>query len=274
MPELPEVETIARDLERRVTGATVRAVRIAKHDILAPGTTAARLRRNLPGRRISDVRRRGKNLVLTFDGDLRLVVNLGMTGRVVSSDSPRADELGHVAARIDLEDGRSLLYDDARRFGRLDLRTEAAWRERDAEIGIEPLADGFSPADLHSMTRRSVMPIRNWLLDQSRIAGVGNIYANEALFRSGIRPTRRAYRITRTEAGALHRELRAVLDEAIRDRGTTFSDYRDADGNEGGFQFRLRVYDREGLPCPACATPIKRTVLANRSAFYCPICQR
>jgi formamidopyrimidine-DNA glycosylase len=274
MPELPEVETIARDLERRVTGATVRAVRIAKHDILAPGTTAARLRRNLPGRRISDVRRRGKNLVLTFDGDLRLVVNLGMTGRVVSSDSPRADELGHVAARIDLEDGRSLLYDDARRFGRLDLRTEAAWRERDAEIGIEPLADGFAPADLHSMTRRSVMPIRNWLLDQSRIAGVGNIYANEALFRSGIRPTRRAYRITRTEAGALHRELRAVLDEAIRDRGTTFSDYRDADGNEGGFQFRLRVYDREGLPCPACATPIKRTVLANRSAFYCPICQR
>jgi formamidopyrimidine-DNA glycosylase len=274
MPELPEVETIARDLQGRVCGATVSAVRIAKHDILAPGTTAARLRRNLPGRRISDVRRRGKNLVLTFDGDLRLVVNLGMTGRVVSSDSPRAGELGHVAARIDLEDGRSLLYDDARRFGRLDLRTEAAWRERDAEIGIEPLANGFSPAGLHSMTRRSVMPIRNWLLDQSRIAGVGNIYANEALFRSGIRPTRRAYRITRTEAGALHRQLRAVLEEAIRDRGTTFSDYRDADGNEGTFQFRLRVYDREGVPCPVCTAPIKRTVLSNRSAFYCPTCQR
>jgi formamidopyrimidine-DNA glycosylase len=124
------------------------------------------------------------------------------------------------------------------------------------------------------MTRRSVMPIRNWLLDQSRIAGVGNIYANEALFRSGIRPTRRAYRITKMEADALHREIRAVLEEAIRERGTTFSDYRDADGNEGGFQLRLRVYDREGLPCTVCATPIKRVVLSNRSAFYCPNCQR
>jgi formamidopyrimidine-DNA glycosylase len=274
MPELPEVETIARDLERRARGATVRAFRITKHDILAPGTTAARLRRTLPGRQIVDVRRRGKNLVLTFDGGLRLVINLGMTGRVVSSDSPRADELGHVAARIDLEDGRSLLYDDARRFGRLDLRTEAAWRERDAEIGVEPLARDFSPADLHAMTKRSVVPIRNWLLDQSRIAGVGNIYANEALFRSGIRPTRRARRITRSEAAGLHRQLRAVLEEAIRARGTTFSDYRDAEGNEGGFQLSLRVYDREGLPCPVCSAPIKRIVLTNRSAFYCPLCQR
>lgn len=274
MPELPEVETIARDLDRRVTGATVRAVRIAKHDILAPGTTVVRLRRNLPGRRISNVRRRGKNLVLTFDGDLRLVINLGMTGRVVTSDSPRADELSHVAARIDLEDGRSLLYDDARRFGRLDLRTEADWRLRDAQLGVEPLADDFSPADLHAMTRRSLVPIRNWLLDQSRIAGVGNIYANEALFRSGIRPTRRARRITRREATVLHRELRAVLQEAIHARGTTFSDYRDAEGNEGGFQFRLRVYDREGMPCGVCSTPLRRTVLSNRSAFYCPACQR
>jgi formamidopyrimidine-DNA glycosylase len=274
MPELPEVETIARDLQGRVRGATVSAVRVWRSDILAPGSSAQRLRRNLTGRRIIDVSRRGKNLVFTFDGDLRLVVNLGMTGRVVTSDSLRAPELGHIAASIELADGRALLYDDARRFGRLDLRTPASWSRRDAELGLEPLADDFAAEHLYRLTRLSITPIRNWLLDQRRIAGIGNIYANEALFRAGIRPTRRARRISRAQAVALHRELRAVLAEAIRERGTTFSDYRDADGNEGGFQFRLRVYDRHGLPCTACHTPIRRIVLGNRSAFYCPQCQR
>jgi len=273
MPELPEVETIARDLQGRVLGATVRRIAVSRPDILAPGSGVRRLQRNLKGRRITAVGRRGKNLVLLFDGDLRLVINLGMTGRVIASDSPRACELTHVAARIDLVDGRALLYDDARRFGRLDLRTAAQWRVRNAEIGVEPLSAEFTPALLHGLTRQSVTPIRNWLLDQRRIAGVGNIYANEALFRAGIRPTRRAHRLSRTQAAALHRELKAVLDEAVRERGTTFSDYRDADGNEGAFQVRLRVYDREGQPCPNCGSPIRRVVLSNRSAFYCSSCQ-
>lgn len=273
MPELPEVETIARDLQSRIIGARILAVRVARPDILAPGSSARRLQRNLTGRRITAVGRRGKNLVLTFDGDLRLVINLGMTGRVVASDSPRSQELAHIAARLDLQDGRALLYDDARRFGRLDLRTSAQWRIRDAEIGIEPLSDDFTPERLHRLTRQSITPIRNWLLDQRRIAGIGNIYANEALFRARIRPTRRARRVTRAKAAALHRALQAVLAEAIHERGTTFSDYRDADGNEGGFQARLEVYDREGEPCTNCGTPIRRVFLSNRSAFYCPACQ-
>jgi len=274
VPELPEVETIARDLEARVRGAIVQDLSVRRPDILAPDSGTRRLRRNLSGRRITDVSRRGKNLVFVLDRRFRMVINLGMTGRVVTSDSPRASELVHVAASFTLEDGRSILYDDARRFGRIRLFTETAWRVRDAELGIEPLAPDFTPELLHHLTRRSVTPIRNFLLDQNRIAGVGNIYANEALFRARIRPTRRANRITRPGATALHHELRAVLSEAILERGTTFSDYRDASGNEGAFQFRLRVYDREALPCTVCDHLIRRVVLTNRSAFYCPSCQR
>ena len=274
MPELPEAETIARDLDARAAGHTVARVHVTRSDILAPGTTRTRLSRALRGRRITSVGRRGKNVVLAFEDGWRLVVNLGMTGRIVVSDAPMAAALEHVAARFDLEDGRALLYDDARRFGRLDLRDAEGWKTRSAQLGVEPLEHAFTPAWLHAATRHSRVPLRNWLLDQRQIAGVGNIYANEALFGAGVRPTRRAHRLTRPEAVRLHEAVRAVLTEAIRSRGTTLNDYRDAGGRAGGFQFRLRVYDREGLPCVQCSAPIKRRVLTNRSVFYCPSCQR
>jgi formamidopyrimidine-DNA glycosylase len=274
MPELPEAETIARDLLKRAHGARVAGVRVHKHDILAPGTSATRLARALRGRTLENVGRRGKNVVLEFDSGARLIVNLGMTGRIVASDSPRSAELRHVAARILLTDGRALLYDDARRFGRLDLRDAAGWTERAALLGVEPLSEAFTPDLLFALTRNSAVPLRNWLLDQRRIAGVGNIYANEALFRAAVRPTRRARRLTRAEAARLHPALRMVLEESIALRGTTVSDYRDGEGAEGGFEPRLRVYGREGLPCIVCGAPIKRIVLSNRSAFYCPQCQR
>lgn len=273
MPELPEAETIARDLHARTAGARVAGVTISKRDILAPGTSPARLSRVLEGRTLQRVGRRGKNLVLEFDDEVRLVVNLGMTGRVVTSDSPRAADLSHVAARLHLVDGRALLYDDARRFGRLDLRDARAWATRDAELGIEPLSDAFTADRMFRITRHTIVPIRNLLLDQQRVAGVGNIYANEALFRAAIRPTRRSRRITRKEAALLCTALRDVLTESIEARGTTFSDYRDGNGEEGAFEAQLRVYGREGMPCIICGTPIKRVVLTNRSAFYCPVCQ-
>lgn len=274
MPELPEAETIARDLAGRIRRATVRAVSVFRPDILGPGSSLRRLRRVLIGRRILDVSRRGKNVVIELDGGWKLVVNLGMTGRLVASDSPRAPGLTHIAARLDLDDGRALLYDDTRRFGRLDLHDQPGWLKRSAELGVEPLSDAFTADELHRLTRRSITPIRNWLLDQRRIAGVGNIYANEALYRARVRPTRRARRLTRAQSHALHDALRAVLAEAVRERGTTVSDFRDASGNEGSFQHRLRVYDRAGQPCTRCSTPIRRIVLSNRSAFYCPTCQR
>lgn len=274
MPELPEAETIARDLDARVRGARVRRVEVQRPDILVPGLTPRRLDRALKDRGLVQVGRRGKNVVLLFDDETRLVVNLGMTGRLVASDAPRAAELHHVAARIEFADGRAVLYDDARRFGRLDLRTADRWTDRDLELGMEPLSDGFTGAHLFRATRRSRVPLRNWLLDQRRVAGIGNIYANEALFIAGVRPTRRAFRLTRREADRLADAVRAVLLAAIDARGTTIDDYRDASGEAGGFQFRLRVYGRDGLACPACGTPVKRIVLTNRSAFYCPRCQR
>jgi formamidopyrimidine-DNA glycosylase len=220
------------------------------------------------------VSRRGKNVVIELDGDVRVMINLGMTGRVITSDSPRAAELRHNAVRFGLEDGRTLIFDDARRFGRVDLLDSDAWSARTAELGVEPLSADFTLDYLRAATRASITPIRNWLLDQRRVAGVGNIYANEALFRARVRPTRRSHRMTLRETSELRQALRDVLSEAIHSRGTTLNDYRDATGNEGSFQIRLRVYGRDGDPCLNCGKPIKRIVLTNRSAFYCPNCQR
>jgi formamidopyrimidine-DNA glycosylase len=273
VPELPEVETIVRDLRARIPGRTIRTVRVVKPDILESATVAA-FQRRLRGRRIEDVQRRAKAIVLPLDDGSTLAVSLGMTGRLVTADAKRAGELRHVAVRFELDDGRALLYDDVRRFGRLQIYPPGQWQRRAAEFGMEPLSDEFTPARLFELTRRSSTPLRNWLLDPYRVAGVGNIYANEALFRAGVRPTRRARRITRAESVLLHHALRAVLQEAIDRRGTTLNDYRDGNGEEGSFLPQLQVYGRDGEPCVRCGTRIRRIVLSNRSAFYCPQCQR
>jgi formamidopyrimidine-DNA glycosylase len=274
MPELPEAETIARDLDGKVCGARIVSTTVLHDDILAPLLRAGRLRRSVKGRRIQGVSRRGKNVVIELDGDVRVMINLGMTGRVITSDSPRAAELRHNAVRFGLEDGRTLIFDDARRFGRVDLLDSDAWSARTAELGVEPLSADFTLDYLRAATRASITPIRNWLLDQRRVAGVGNIYANEALFRAGVRPTRRAHRLTRAEAGRLRDALRDVLSEAIEARGTTIDDYRDGSGEAGAFQTRLQAYGRDGMTCVRCGATMKRIVLSNRSAFYCPGCQR
>lgn len=271
MPELPEAETIARDLDPRLAGARIEAVRVTHDDVLA--RTPRDLRDALIGRTITGVGRRGKNVVLHLDDGGRLVVNLGMTGRLVTSDAPRAHELRHVAVALRLDDGRDLLYDDTRRFGLLRHHDPESWTVRDTELGLEPLSDAFTADVLWRLLKATRTPVRNFLLDQRKVAGVGNIYALEALFRAGIRPTRRGHRITRKEATRLRDALRDVLRQAIRHRGTTFSDYRDGSGETGAFEPLLRIYGREGEPCRACEAPVKRTVLTNRSAFYCPRCQ-
>jgi len=274
VPELPEAETIARDLRRRVVGRTVTGVVVPHPDVLAGGLSPRALAAALRGRRIAAVGRRGKNVVFTFDGGPVLVVNLGMTGRLVPSDAPGAAALRHVAVRFRLDDGRAILYDDIRRFGRLELHSPESWERRQAELGVEPLSDAFTAHRLYEWTRDSRAPIRNWLLDQTRVAGIGNIYSNEALFRAGIRPTRRAGSLTRAEAARLRDAIREVLTEAIRKRGTTVQAYRDGAGEAGEYAPFLRVYGRAGEPCPVCGTPIRRVVISNRSAFYCPRCQR
>jgi formamidopyrimidine-DNA glycosylase len=274
MPELPEAETIARDLRGRIVGARVRGVHVVHRDVLDPTLSPAHLASALAGREITGVGRRGKNVILSFSGDLTLRVNLGMTGRLVVSDSPRAAEFRHVAVRFDLDDGRALLYDDIRRFGRIELHTPESWREVEGTLGVEPLSERFTGKLLHELTRRSRTPIRNWLLDQRQVAGIGNIYANEALWHARVHPARPANTLTSAEARRLRDALQEVLRDAITARGTTISDYRDSSGEAGGYGVRLQVYGRQGEPCPRCGTAIERIVLSNRSAFFCPKCQR
>ncbi len=274
MPELPEAETIVRDLQRKVTGRTITGTKVTHADILGTDLTPQKLSRMLKGKSIQRVERRAKKVVLRLSGDLALVISLGMTGRVVASKAERARDLRHIAVRFDLDDGSALLYDDARRFGSIEVYTNDRWQERQVSLGVEPLSDDFTAGRLLQMTRTSISPIRNWLLDQTRVSGIGNIYAAEALYRAGVRPTRRAHTITRAQAARLRDALREVLIASIEARGTSISDYRDVDGVEGGFAARLYVYDRAGEPCLKCGTAIKRVVFTNRSAFYCPQCQK
>jgi formamidopyrimidine-DNA glycosylase len=274
VPELPEAETIARDLRDRIVGARIKGVQLIHSDILGPDLSPARFRTELKGKRFAGVGRRGKKVLLEVEGDLTILVNLGMTGRLIVSDSPRADEFRHVAVRFDLDDGRALLYDDMRRFGSLELHTPESLAEREQELGVEPLSDEFTGKLLHTLTSRSRTPIRNWLLDQRRVAGIGNIYASEALWHAKIHPARPANSLSAKEASELRDALRKVLQDAIAARGTTISDYRDSSGEEGGYSARLQVYGRAGEPCPRCGTPIERIVISNRSAFFCPKCQK
>jgi formamidopyrimidine-DNA glycosylase len=273
VPELPEAETIARDLRGRIVGARITAVQVIRPDILHAGAKPAKFRADLTGKRFTGVGRRGKKVLLEVEGELTIVVNLGMTGRLIVSDSPRADEFRHVAVRFDLDDGRALLYDDIRRFGSLELHNPESLAAREAELGVEPLSDEFTGKLLHTLTSRSRTPIRNWLLDQRRVAGIGNIYAIEALWHARIHPAPPANSLTAKEATKLRDALRKVLQDSIDARGTTISDYRDSSGEAGGYSERLKVYGRAGEPCPRCGTPIERIVLSNRSAFFCPKCQ-
>lgn len=271
MPELPEVETIVRDLARLVPGAAIREVEVAHPDLIE-GEDADAFAAGLRGRRIERVSRRAKNILLRLDRGL-LVVNLGMTGRLLvrSPDDPPPTHLG---VRFRLDDGRELDYHDTRRFGRLQRFTPEAWERREEELGIEPLSDGFTAEYLHDLAHRSRVAVKTWLMDQRRVVGVGNIYASEALFRAGIDPRRPANTLTPDEAGRLRDAVREVLQEAIDFRGTTLLDYRDARGERGEFVTRLRVYDRVGEPCGSCGETVQRIVQGGRSTFFCPACQR
>src|SRR5688572_22452908 len=273
MPELPEAETIVRDLQRKVVGRTITNSKVIWPDILG-GITPQKLAKLVRRKTINSVERRAKKVVLRLSDDYVMVISLGMTGRVVVSNAERARDLRHIAVKFDLDNNTSLLYDDSRRFGSIDVYQTDAWQTRQVSLGVEPFSDEFTPQKLFEMTRASISPIRNWLLDQTRVSGIGNIYAAEALYRAGVRPTRRANTLTRAEAARLRDTLREVLEASINKRGTTLSDYRDADGVEGGFEPLLLVYDRDGQKCRKCGSIIKRVVFTNRSAFYCPKCQK
>jgi formamidopyrimidine-DNA glycosylase len=273
MPELPEAETIVHGLRTAVLGEVIRRVDVLHHDILRQ--PKAEFVRGVKGRRIEGVGRRGKNVLIRLDGDRVIAVNLGMTGRLLPFPTlPKGDgRPGHPAVRFRFESGALLIFDDTRRFGTLEAFTEDEWQGRSARMGPEPLDSEYRARDLFDALQRSRAPARSWLLDQKKIAGVGNIYANEALYLAGVHPQREARQVCRRESVALYRSLRRVLRDAIRAGGTTIRDYRNAEGGRGEYAQRLHVYGRDGEPCLKCQSHIRRIVFANRSAFYCPTCQ-
>lgn len=273
MPELPEAETIVRGLRPHLPGRTIVAVECLHADVIEGTETA--FTEAVSGAEIQAVDRRGKNLVLALDGNRYLVVNLGMSGRLLhrtrKDSSPRPT---HPAVRFTLAPAESdLVYHDVRRFGRLSLYTADTFRVWSASLGPEPLGPEFTEEWLTGALSRSRMPLRSWLLDQRKVAGVGNIYASEAAHRAGIHPRTRVRQISTEAAAALHTGIRSVLAAAIEARGTTLRDYRTAQGWEGEYAGQLRVYGRDGEPCPECGEPIQRIVFSNRSAFFCPRCQ-
>ena len=302
MPELPEVETIARGLAKRVTGDAIESVwlgqkkeplkspaqeiaavvertrisrvhRMGKHIVLDLERNAGAPNREQPRRRqaataaASRLARGGARPTLRLDAKAQFIVHLGMTGRLQVCEAD-AEIAKHTHAILKLESGRELRFVDARRFGRLSVVATGDFET----VGIEPLEinlERFIP-----LFRGRETPIKSALLNQKLLRGVGNIYADESLFRAGIRPRRQAASVPRERLEKLFVAIKEVLKEAIKLGGSSISDYVDADGEEGFFQLRHRVYGREGEPCTVCKTPIKRVVIAGRSSHYCPTCQK
>ena len=274
MPELPEVETIRRDLAPELAGRTIHGVELRHDDLLLDGGEPAVFRRALEGRRIEAVDRRAKYLLFRLTGDRVLEVQLRMTGRfALGAEPPDPREFTHLGAAFRLDDGRTLYYDDVRRLGGFRLQDAEAWERRARDLGPEPLAEGFGPASLRRAFRDRRAPVKNVLLDQRRVAGVGNIYASESLHAARIDPRRPAGSLSEEECGRLADAVRSVLAEALRHAGTTFRNYRAVNGRSGAFQERLRVYARAGEACGRCGDRLRRLVQAGRSTFFCPGCQ-
>lgn len=272
MPELPEVETIAADLRGQLVGRRF----VAAH-VLWPRTLAApdpdSLNARLAARAVVDIGRRGKYLLIHLDAGETLIIHLRMTGRlaVMSEGSPETHE-PHVRARFDLADGQRLVFTDARKFGRIWLVRDVT--EVVGKLGPEPLDWSFGPEQLGERLRVRRVAVKALLLDQTVIAGVGNIYADEALFLAGIHPLRPGASLTEDEIVRLHGTIRQVLAESIGERGTLLRDYRTPYGPDGAYRSHLRVYGQPGRPCPRCGAPIERIRVTQRSTHFCPHCQR
>jgi formamidopyrimidine-DNA glycosylase len=268
VPELPEVETVARQLAPRLVGRTVRGLRI-----LDPRLRAGRTPQ-VAGRSIAGVGRSGKRVLIEFApapggaSSLWLAVHLRMTGRLLWSEDGRGTR-AHLRARFRLDRGE-LLFHDTRRFGTFDWHRS---REAAEPRGIDPLSYRLTPRGLAALVHGSTQNLKAWLLRQDRLVGLGNIYASEILHAARLSPFREAGSLTPVEVRRLHRVTRRILERAIRNCGTTFSDFRDARGLSGSYQQLLAVYDREGQRCRRCRSSVERAVQQQRSTFHCPGCQ-
>jgi formamidopyrimidine-DNA glycosylase len=283
MPELPEVETVRRGLAPAMEGAVITKAQVNRPDLRwpFPENMAARL----TGQRVQTLRRRSKYILADLSSGETLLIHLGMSGRMTVSgdplgrfhhDHPAPEKHDHVV--LDMSNGARITFNDPRRFGAMDLMKTASAETHPllAKIGPEPLGNSFDGPYLAAQLKTRNTPIKSALLDQRIVAGLGNIYVCETLFRAGISPKRRAKNLSSQRAGALVPIIRDVLTDAITAGGSSLRDFRQADGELGYFQHRFDVYDREGNACrkPGCAGTVKRIVQSGRSSFYCPACQR
>ena len=279
MPELPEVETVVRGLRLSLPGRAIVEVRFGKTDFV---DDPAEIAERLPGTRIANVTRLGKFICIGLEAGapsaaltasptlLYFIIHLGMTGQLTVIRSCES-VAPHTHGFFVLDDGRELRYTDIRRFGRMLLVPESGLADFNERLGKEPLEISAEEFCRYFGSRRA--RVKALLLDQRVLRGIGNIYADESLFRARLHPARIAENLSRKQLLALHRTIRQVLEEAIRFRGSSVSDYVDSEGNRGKFQLRHRVYQRDGKPCFRCKTKIRRVIVAGRSSHFCPRCQ-
>ncbi len=287
MPELPEVETVCRQLEPEIEGRQIEQLEVLDERWSRP-KPPRELEAAVEGATIEGLGRRGKYLLLELDGDRTLVMHLRMTGNLVLVEGEdrldpsegmrlyegeRSTSERHLRARFALDDGRELWFTDPRRFGEAFLIDDADLEARFERLGVEPFSTEFTPEALAAMSAGRTAPLKSFLLDQSRIAGVGNIYADEALFRARLHPLSPAGSMQPEHHSALRDAVVAALEAGIDRGGASIDDYRDGRGEKGTMQDEFLVHTREGEPCPSCGEPIARIVVSGRSTYYCPRCQ-
>ncbi|HEY5708367.1 MAG TPA: bifunctional DNA-formamidopyrimidine glycosylase/DNA-(apurinic or apyrimidinic site) lyase [Solirubrobacterales bacterium] len=287
MPELPEVETVCRQLGPELAGGEIEALEVLDARWCRP-VPPKKLEATVSGATIEGLGRRGKYLLLGLDGARTLVMHLRMTGNLVLVEGAskldpsegrrlyegeRSVSARHLRARFRLGDGRELWFTDPRRFGEAFLVDDARLDERFARLGVEPLSGDFTPEALGEMAAGRTAPLKSFLLDQSGVAGVGNIYADEALFRARLHPLSPAGSMKPEHLEALRDAVVAALEAGIDGGGASIDDYRDSRGEKGTMQDEFLVHTREGQPCPRCESSIVRIVVSGRSTYYCPNCQ-
>ncbi len=273
MPELPEVETIRRQLAPALEGRRLERIEVRDPRWSDPAPPEA-ISDALNGRAIEGLGRRGKYLVVSFEDDVHLVMHLRMTGNLLLVPAG-AEEPGHLRVVMDLDDGNRLLFVDVRRFGTGDvlLGSGALAEFFASRLGVEPLSPDFTAEALRALARGRKQPVKAFLLTQERVAGVGNIYADEALFRARIHPVRPVGTLKRPQVEALRDAVVETLEAGIDAKGASIDDYRHVDGAQGSFQDRFLVHTREGEPCPRCGATIRKLRAAGRGTYVCPRCQ-
>jgi formamidopyrimidine-DNA glycosylase len=278
MPELPEVETVRARLEPKLVGRRLERVEIFDSRLTRPDDPAG-VAAELEGERVAALDRRGKYLIVRFESGRVLLIHLRMTGQLLHGHGngrpPPAEDDAHRRAVVRLDDGSDITYRDVRRFGTWQLIEDEDLQPYLAvRVGREPLARSFTSERLAEALEGRRAPLKAALLDQRRLAGIGNIYADEALWRARLHPLRSAGDLDPAEISALHRGIRAALKAGIARQGATLSTYRTPDGSSGRMQEEFRAYGREGEPCERCGTPIEKIRTAGRGTWYCPSCQR